>query len=160
MQLGKNKVATINYTLKDNEGNKIDESRDNSFNYLHGAGNIISGLENALEGSETGDKVEVVVEPADAYGERNPQNVHKVPLNLFPDNVEVKAGMSFRATAEEGQGVTVTVVSVEGDEAVVDANHPLAGVTLHFDVEVMDVREASDEEISHGHAHDPSGQEE
>jgi FKBP-type peptidyl-prolyl cis-trans isomerase SlyD len=155
MQVGKDKIATINYTLKDSDGNMIDKSQDGSFTYLHGAGNIITGLENSLEGTQSGDKLAVIVEPKDGYGDRNDNNVHKVPLSVFPGESEVKPGMSFQATADNGQNITVTVVSVENDEAVVDTNHPLAGVTLHFDVEVLDVRQASVEEISHGHAHGP-----
>jgi len=154
MQLTKDRVATINYTLADGQGNILDQSTDGSFSYLHGANNIIAGLEDALEGKEAGDTTSVAIEPAEAYGERNLENVQQVPRDLFPDDVEIRVGMQFNAQASSGRPVTVTVTAIEGDEITVDGNHPLAGVTLHFEVELVDVREASPEELNNGHVHD------
>jgi FKBP-type peptidyl-prolyl cis-trans isomerase SlyD len=157
MQLLKDKVGTINYTLKNKEGEVLDESNDKSFAYLHGARNIIPGLENALEGKEAGDKASVVIEPQDAYGERNLEQIQRVPLDMFPEDAEIKEGMQFEAATPEGAPVIVTVTAVDAGEVVVDGNHPLAGEQLHFDVEVVEVRDASEEELEHGHVHGPGG---
>ena len=157
MQLTKVKVATLNYTLTDKDNNKLDESKDGSFTYLHGANNIIPGLENALEGKQAGDEIDVVVEPKDAYGERSLENIQRVPREMFPADVELKAGMQFQAQSQDGAPVIVTITAVEDNEVVVDGNHPMAGVELHFAVELLEVRDATDEELEHGHVHGPGG---
>lgn len=157
MQLEKNKVAVLNYTLKDKEGEIIDESNDGSFAYLHGANNIIPGLENALEGKEAGYQTNVVIEPKDAYGERNLEQIQRVPLSMFPDDVEIAEGMQFESQTEQGEPVIVTVTAIDAGEVVVDGNHPLAGTQLHFDVELIDVRDATEQELEHGHVHGPQG---
>ena len=157
MKLTKDVVATINYTLSDADGNVIDQSVDSSFSYLHGANNIIAGLENALEGKQVGDVTKVVIQPADGYGERNPNNVQTVPREMFPENADIKIGMQFNAQSASGQPVMVTVTAIEGDDVTIDGNHPLAGVTLHFEVELVGTREASPEELEHGHVHGPGG---
>ena len=159
MQLTKDKVATINYTLKDKEGEVIDETNDGSFAYLHGARNIIPGLENALEGKEAGHKASVVIEPEDAYGERSLEQIQRVPIDMFPDDAEIKEGMQFEAASPDGAPVIVTVTAIDGGEVVVDGNHPLAGIQLHFDIELVEVRDASEEELEHGHVHGPGGHE-
>lgn len=153
MQISKNKVAAIHYTLKNNEGEVIDssEGRDPLY-YLHGAGNLISGMEEGLEGRNTGDKFTLKITPEKGYGEVDPEMVQKVPRTAFGAQ-EVKPGMKFSTN----QGGVVTVTEVEADNITVDANHPLAGVELNFDVEVMEVRNATDEELSHGHVHGPGG---
>ena len=153
MQISKNKVAAIHYTLKNNEGEVIDssEGRDPLY-YLHGAGNLISGMEEGLEGRNAGDKFTLKVTPEKGYGEVDPGMVQKVPRSAFGGQ-EVKPGMKFSTN----QGGVVTVTEVEADNITVDANHPLAGVELNFDVEVMEVRNATDEELSHGHVHGPGG---
>jgi FKBP-type peptidyl-prolyl cis-trans isomerase SlyD len=153
MQISKNKVAAIHYTLKNNEGEVIDssEGRDPLY-YLHGAGNLISGMEEGLEGRNTGDKFTLKITPEKGYGEVDPEMVQKVPRTAFGTQ-EVKPGMKFSTN----QGGVVTVTEVEADNITVDANHPLAGVELNFDVEVMEVRNATDEELSHGHVHGPGG---
>ena len=102
MQLTKDKVGTVNYTLKDKDGEIIDETQDGSFAYLHGASNIIPGLENELEGKETGYKNSIVIEPKDAYGERNLEQIQRVPLSMFPDDVEISEGMQFEAQSDDG----------------------------------------------------------
>ena len=159
MQLTKDKVGTINYTLKDKDGEVIDETKDGSFAYLHGARNIIPGLENELEGKESGYKNSVVVEPKDAYGERNLEQIQRVPLSMFPDDVEIQEGMQFEAQSDDGMPIVVTVTAIDAGEVIVDGNHPLAGIQLYFDIEVIDVRDASEEELEHGHVHGPGGHE-
>ena len=157
MQIEQNKVVTLNYTLTDNDGNVIDQSNDGSFAYLHGANNIIPGLENALTGKTAGEKMDVAVEPADGYGERDAEKTQTVPRNMFPEDAEIETGMQFHAQGPGGETLVVTVVKFEDDTVTVDGNHPLAGVALNFDVEVMDVRDASEEELQHGHVHGAEG---
>ncbi len=159
MQLVKDKVAVLNYTLKDKEGEIIDQSNDGSFTYLHGARNIIPGLENALVNKQAGDKTSVVIEPKDAYGERSLEKIQRVPLSMFPPDVEIAEGMQFESESSDGERVIVTVTAIDAGEVVVDENHPMAGVQLHFDVELIEVREATEEELKHGHVHGPHGHE-
>ncbi len=153
MQITKNTVAAIHYTLRDNEGNVIDTSSGREpLNYLHGAGNLIAGMEEGLEGKSKGDKFQLKIEPAKGYGEKDPAMVQQVPRSAFGDQ-DVRPGMKF--STNHGNVVTVTHVGLES--VTVDANHELAGVELNFDVEVMEVRNATNEEISHGHVHGPGG---
>jgi len=157
MQAEKNKVVTIDYTLTDTDGNLIDESKDGQFAYLHGADNIIPGLEKGLEGKQAGDSVQVTIDPGEAYGEVDPTKIQKAPRDMFPPDVEIRPGMQFHAQTPDGQDVMVTVKAVEEDFVVIDGNHPLAGVTLNFEVTVRDVRDATAEEIEHRHVHGPGG---
>lgn len=159
MQIGPNSVVTLHYTLKDNDGNVIDQSEDGSFLYLHGAMNIIPGLENALTGKTSGEELSVKVTPEEGYGEKDPQKIQEVPKEMFEDAGQIQVGVQFHAQAPDGQAMVVTVIEVRDDVVVIDANHPLAGVELNFDVKIADVREASEEEISHGHVHGPGGHE-
>jgi FKBP-type peptidyl-prolyl cis-trans isomerase SlyD len=153
MQITKNTVAAIHYTLRDNEGNVIDTSSGREpLNYLHGAGNLIAGMEEGLEGKSKGDKFRLKIEPAKGYGEKDPAMIQQVPRSAFGDQ-DVRPGMKF--STNHGNVVTVTHVGLEN--VTVDANHELAGVELNFDVEVMEVRSATNEEISHGHVHGPGG---
>jgi FKBP-type peptidyl-prolyl cis-trans isomerase SlyD len=153
MQITKNTVAAIHYTLRDNEGNVIDTSSGREpLNYLHGAGNLIAGMEEGLEGKSKGDKFQLKIEPAKGYGEKDPAMIQQVPRSAFGDQ-DVRPGMKF--STNHGNVVTVTHVGLEN--VTVDANHELAGVELNFDVEVMEVRSATNEEISHGHVHGPGG---
>ncbi len=153
MQITKNKVAGIHYTLRDNSGTVLDTSdgRDPLY-YLHGAGNLIAGMEEGLEGKTEGDKFELKISPDKGYGEKDPTMTQKVPRSAFGDQ-EVKKGMKFSTD----RGAVVTVTEVGLDAITVDANHPLAGVELNFNVEVMEVRNATAEEIQHGHVHGPGG---
>lgn len=156
-KIDNNLVVSFNYTLKDADGNIIDQSPEGQpLPYLHGAGNIIPGLENALLGKTVGEKISVHVPAAQAYGEYNPDLVDTVPKEMFQgiDNIEV--GMQFQAQTDHGVQI-VTVKAVENDEIVVDANFPLAGQDLNFDVEIVDIREATAEEIEHGHVHGVGG---
>lgn len=154
MQIANNAVVAIDYTLRDTEGEVIDASPEGQpLQYLHGAGNIIPGLEKALEGKTAGEDVDVNIPPEEAYGERDDRLQQDVPLSMFEGVDNVEAGMRFQAQTQSGTQV-VTVAAVSGDNVTVDANHPLAGQTLNFKVKVSDVREASAEELEHGHVHD------
>ncbi len=157
MSIEKDKVVSMNYVLKDDQGNVIDQSQDGQFAYLHGANNIIPGLEEALEGKNTGDEITVSIEPAKAYGEHNPEAVQRVPRSQFPADIEIQPGMQFQTQAPNGQIAVVTVAGVEGDEVLLDTNHPLAGKTLNFEVTITDVRDATEEEKAHGHVHGAGG---
>ena len=153
MQITKNKVASIHYTLRDNTGAILDTSDGREpLSYLHGAGNLILGMEEGLEGKTTGDKFQLTIAPEKGYGEKDPSMTQKVPRSAFGDQ-EVKTGMKFSTD----RGAVVTVTDVGLDAITVDANHPLAGVELSFAVEVMEVRNATAEEIQHGHVHGPGG---
>lgn len=155
MKISQNSVVTMHFTVSTAEGAQIDSSRDaEPMVYLHGTRFLIDGLESALEGKQAGDKLDVTVEPEQAYGERNDNLMQAVPKSMFND-MDVEVGMQFRAGTDDGDQ-TVIVVDVSDDEVVVDGNHPLAGLTLNFDVEVLDVREATAEEIEHGHVHQAS----
>ncbi len=157
MQIEKDRIVTLKYTLKDNDDNIIDKSDDGSFSYLHGASNIIPGLENALTGKTAGDELSVSIPPAEAYGEHDAGNTQTVPRDMFPPDHEIEVGMQFHAQAPDGQPLMVKVIGVEENEVTVDGNHPLAGMQLNFDVKVTDVRDATSEELEHGHAHGPDG---
>ena len=152
MQIAEQKVVTIDYTLTDDQGTVIDQSEGGKFAYLHGARNIIPGLEKALEGKGAGDAVKVEVAPEEGYGPRDDNLQQQVPREMFGEH-EPQPGMQFNAQTPDGQTITVTVVKAEGDQVTIDANHPLAGVSLNFDVQVVDVRDATEEEQSHGHVH-------
>ena len=153
MEIADNKIVTLNYTLTDNDGKVIDKSFDGSFAYLHGANNIISGLEKALAGKEPGDELSVSVSPEEAYGVRHEDRMQEVPKSAFPDEADIVPGTPFHAEGPHGEMIMVTVIKVEGDTVTVDGNHPLAGVHLNFEVEVVDIRDATAEEIEHGHVH-------
>jgi FKBP-type peptidyl-prolyl cis-trans isomerase SlyD len=157
MEITQQRVVTIHYTLTNDAGEVLDSSRGaEPLAYLHGAGNIIPGLENALAGKRAGDKLSVRVEPAQGYGERDDRLVQHVPRRAFQGIAEIQPGMSFHAESSNGP-MRVTVTRVAGDMVTVDGNHPLAGEPLNFDVEVADVRAATEEELSHGHVHGPGG---
>ena len=157
MQIEPNSVVTLHYTLKDNDGNIIDQSDDGSFLYLHGAMNIIPGLENALTGKTAGDEFSVTVSPEEGYGEKDPQRIQEVPKEMFENAADIQVGLQFHAQAPDGNAMIVTVAEVKEETVVIDANHALAGVELNFDVKVVEVREASEDEIAHGHVHGPHG---
>ncbi|MBU0929322.1 MAG: peptidylprolyl isomerase [Spirochaetes bacterium] len=152
MDIQKDRVVSIDYMLKDAQGTMIDRSEGEPLVYLHGNDNIIPGLERHLDGKKAGDKVQCVIAPADAYGEHDKEMVFTVSKKDFAEPDKIEAGMQFQAQEEGGMRV-VTVVAVEGDAVTIDANHPLAGKELHFDVTVKDVREALPEELEHGHVH-------
>lgn len=154
MQISKNSVVSIHYTLKDEKGEIIDTSDGKDpLDYLHGAGQIIPGLENELEGRSTGEEFSVVIEPEMGYGTREETLVYEVPKSEFEVPEEVEVGMQFRVGAEGGSMIMV-VAGVHDDTVTLDGNHPLAGMNLAFDVSVAGVREATEEEIKAGqHVH-------
>ena len=154
--IAKNSAVSFNYTLKDAEGNVIDQSQGEPLAYLHGHNNIIPGLEAQLEGKSAGEKLKAVVEPAQAYGEYQEQAVQEVPRENFQGVEDIQPGMQFQSQAG-GQVMLVTVKDVQDDVVIVDANHPLAGKTLTFDVEIVEVRAATEDELSHGHIHGAGG---
>jgi FKBP-type peptidyl-prolyl cis-trans isomerase SlyD len=157
MKIAHEKVVSIHYTLKNKEGTVLDSSSGSDpLAYLHGFGNIIPGLENALEGKAKGEKLSVTVEPEQGYGARDEQLVQAVPRSAFKGVDNLAPGMQFQAQGPQGARLVV-VTQVATDVVTVDANHPLAGQTLHFDVEVSDVRDATAEELEHGHVHGPHG---
>ncbi len=154
MKVAKNHVVSMHYTLTGPDGTEIDSSSGSDpFRYLHGARNIVPGLEKALEGKSAGDEFQVEIQPEEAYGQRADELIQMVPRNLFQGVDKVEAGQSFRSEGEDGSVRTITVLEVDGDNVKVDANHPLAGMVLSFDISVVDVRDASEEEIEHGHVH-------
>lgn len=158
MQISTNSVVLIDYTLTNDQGNVIDTSSGREpLAYLQGHQNIISGLESALEGKSAGDRVQVSIAPADGYGERDESLSQSVPRQMFEDADKVIVGMQFHTMTEQGQQQVVTVTAVDAENVTVDANHPLAGETLNFDVTVVEVREALPEELEHGHVHGPGG---
>jgi len=155
LHIEKNRVVFLHYTLKDDDGTVIDSSNGKPpMSYLHGKNNIIPGLEQALAGKAAGDKLEVSVPPEQGYGRRDDRLVQIVPRSKFENVGDLQPGMQVRASGPQGARI-VTVVRVDRDFITVDANHPLAGRTLHFSVEVAEVRKATHEEVSHGHVHAP-----
>lgn len=154
LMIGDKSVVSMHYKLTDNDGNVIDSSEGaDPLTYLHGAGNIIPGLEQALVGKVEKDSLTVKVSPAEGYGEVIKELVETVPISAFQGVDNVEAGMAFEAQNASGQMQRIVVKKVEGDQVTVDGNHPLAGVELNFDVEIITVREATEEELAHGHVH-------
>jgi FKBP-type peptidyl-prolyl cis-trans isomerase SlyD len=149
-------VVNFNYTLTNAAGDVLDKSQGEPLVYLHGAHNIVPGLENAMLGKQIGDKFKVTVEPEEAYGEYQAEMVQEVPRNMFQGVDDITVGMQFQAQTDDGVQV-VTVKDVTPELVIVDANHPLAGQALTFDVEVVAIRAATAEELEHGHAHGIGG---
>lgn len=150
-------VVSIHYTLTNEQGEVLDKSDGEPLAYLHGHHNIIPGLENALVGKTVGDKLTVTVEPKDGYGEYLAEAVQEVPRANFQGVDNISVGMQFQTQTEDGHVMLVTVKDVNDDVVIVDGNHPLAGVSLTFDVEITEVRAATADEIAHGHAHGAGG---
>ncbi|MCA9405780.1 MAG: peptidylprolyl isomerase [Candidatus Omnitrophica bacterium] len=157
MKIEEKKVVTFHYTLKNPQGDLLDTSDGGEpLAYIHGMRNIIAGLEAALEGKEAGEKLSVTIHPQDAYGMMDEELIKAVPLSQFPEKDAVKPGAQFQLSS--GTEVRIaTVVKVENEEVTIDLNHPLAGQTLCFDVEIVGVRDAAQEELDHGHVHGPGG---
>jgi len=152
--IGDNLIVSMHYKLTDDEGNVLDSSEGTEpLAYLHGAENLIPGLEKALVGKVEGDALQVKVEPAEGYGEVRQELIETVEKTAFQGVDSVEAGMAFEAQGPDGSMQHVVVKKVEGDEVTIDANHPLAGMVLNFDVEIVGVREATEEEVAHGHTH-------
>lgn len=157
MIVEKDKAVSFHYTLKDAEGEQMETSREKDpMSYLHGANNIIPGLEKAMEGRAINDEFSVTIQPEDAYGVRNENNVQRIGLKRLKGIGKVSVGQVLNLQTEKGQ-VQVTVLKVGRFNIDVDGNHPLAGRELTFDVEVTDIREATAEELEHRHVHGPGG---
>lgn len=158
MQVTRHKVVAIDYRLTDDDGQMIDTSEGaEPLHYLHGEGNIIPGLEDALDGKSIGDQFQISIQPADGYGDRVDELRQVVSRDNFSDIDDLEVGMQFRVPADDNSHLVVTVVGIGGDTVTIDGNHQLAGVTLNFDITIRDVRDATSEEIEHGHAHAAGG---
>lgn len=157
MPITQNKVVQIHYVLRDDRGEVLDRSKkDAPLAYLHGSGAIVPGLEKALEGRKPGDRFKISIPPEEAYGLRHEQGLQEVPLSEFEPGVTLEVGQQFVVQMSDSERIA-TVAEIREKHAVLDFNHPLAGQTLHFEIEVADVRDASAEEISHGHIHGEGG---
>ena len=157
MNIKQDHVVTIHYTLKDDAGELIDSSADGEpLAYLHGHGNLVPGLERELTGKQPGERLQVRLAPADGYGEHSPQLVQVVPRRALQGVGNVKVGMRLQARGGNAARA-VTVSHIAGDMVTLDGNHPLAGKHLNFEIEVVAVREATAEELAHGHVHGPEG---
>jgi FKBP-type peptidyl-prolyl cis-trans isomerase SlyD len=157
MNISENKVVQMHYELKNNEGQTLDSSKDKPpLAYIHGKGNIIPGLEKELLNKTKGDKIKTVIAPAEAYGVKDDQKIFKVAKKQFQGDGEIQIGMQIQAETD-GRMEVGTIEGIEGDDVTLNFNHPLAGETLHFDVEVVEVRDATKEELDHGHVHGEGG---
>ena len=159
MQIAPNTVASLAYVLTNTQGETLDQAdTQQPFVYMHGAHNIIPGLENALTGKQAGDTLEVTIPPEQAYGLKDDSLMQEVPRSMFAgvEEEQIIPGAEFHAQTNAGMQ-TIVITAVNGDTITIDGNHPLAGQTLHFDVTVLDVRAATKDEICHGHAHGPGG---
>ena len=156
MAIGKNSVVTLHYKMKNGSGQVLDSTESRGpLLYLHGMDPLLPGLQNALEGKEKGAHVEVTLQPADAFGVRDERLLQSVPRSAF-QAAEVKVGSQFQAS-DKGQQRVYTVTRIDGDTATVDGNHGLAGQAITFEVDIQDVRQATQEELAHGHVHGPGG---
>jgi FKBP-type peptidyl-prolyl cis-trans isomerase SlyD len=157
MQVSAQKVVFIHYTLTNDDGEVIDSSEGHApLAYIHGEGNIIPGLENALLGKSAGDTLKVSIPPEEGYGQRDDSLVQAVPKEAFHGVDEILPGMQFHADSPDG-GQLVTVVDIQDDMVILDGNHPMSGLNLNFDVQVTEVRDATEEEMAHGHVHGEGG---
>jgi FKBP-type peptidyl-prolyl cis-trans isomerase SlyD len=158
MKIANGHVVGIDYSLHLGDGQVVDASAPGEpLTYLHGEGQIVPGLETALEGLDVGERKQVVVAPGDGYGDHDPRGVQEVPRTAFPPGFEPKVGMELTAEGPNGDAVPFAIREVRLESVLIDLNHPLAGKTLHFDVTVREVRQATEEERAHGHAHGPHG---
>ncbi len=156
--IAKDKVVGLTYILKNKQDEVLDEAtQDDLFFYLHGHGQIVPGLEKGLAGLKTGDKKNITVKPEEGYGNPSDELRVVVSRSKFPSASDIQEGVQFLAETSEGMKHPFTVTKVDGDNVHMDGNHPLAGETLHFDVEIFEVRDATQEELEHGHAHGPGG---
>jgi len=158
MQIQKDKVVIIDYTLKNDDGEIIDSSNGGEpLAYIHNSGHIIPGLENALDGKKAGESISVRVPPEEGYGVRNDALTQAMPREAFEGVETLEVGMQFHAEGADGDMQLITIAAIEGDEITIDGNHPLADQHLNFDVEIKEVRDASAEELDHGHVHGAGG---
>ncbi len=158
MKVAKESVVAINYTLTNNAGTVLDSSQGRDpLTYIQGIGALIPGLEAELEGKSAGEKLKVSIQPEHGYGLKDDTLVQVISRSQFEKGLKIEVGMQFETASADGHGMVVTVVEVTGENIKVDGNHPLAGEVLNFDVEIMSVRAASADELSHGHVHGPHG---
>lgn len=158
MKIAEGSVVELNYTLRDDDGEVLDSSdEDGTLHYLHGHGQIVPGLEKALEGRVVGDEVKVVVAPEEGYGPHFDDRVVTVARDRLPAGEDPEVGMVLEGNGPGGESILLRVVAVTDEGVTLDANHPLAGENLHFEVIVVAIREATEEELQHGHAHGPDG---
>ena len=158
MLIANQHVVAIDYTLSNDAGEVIDSSAGaEPLVYLHGAGNIIAGLEKALLGKAVGDELDVSIEPEEAYGEYSAELITNLGREMFEGVDELEVGMQFHATPPDGGMQIVTIRDIDGDQVTIDGNHPLAGQQLNFKVKVVSIRAASEEELAHGHVHGEGG---
>ena len=159
MKITSGKVVSLNYVLTDKAGQELDSSSPGEpLVYLHGEGQIIPGLEKQLEGLSKGEKRDKIeIKPEDGYGEVRAELRASVERKHFPPDIELQPGMQFMSQTPDGHHRPFVVTAVNGDQIEIDGNHPLAGQTLNFKIEVADVRDATEEELAHGHAHGPGG---
>jgi FKBP-type peptidyl-prolyl cis-trans isomerase SlyD len=157
MKIAQDSVVTFDYTLTDDEGTVLDESGGEPLVYLHGYGMIVPGLEGALAGRTAGEQLKAVVAPADGYGERTEEGALRVERSRLPPDFDAEPGMPIEASAPDGTSITLWIVDADADAVFVSPDHPLAGVTLHFDVTIRGVRAATADELAHGHVHGPGG---
>ncbi|MEH6396719.1 FKBP-type peptidyl-prolyl cis-trans isomerase [Pseudoalteromonas sp.] len=156
MIIAANKVVKMHYSVMDNDKNSIDNSFDGEpLIFIVGTGYLIQGLEDALQGKEAGDTLSVTVPPEQGYGERHDELMQAVPKSMF-EGMEIEVGMQFRASTDDGDQ-SVMIIDIQEDEVIVDGNNPLAGTTLNFDVEILEVRDATPDELEHGHVHGAGG---
>ena len=156
MIIAANKVVKMHYSVMDNDKNSIDNSFDGEpLIFIVGTGYLIQGLEDALQGKEAGDTLSVTVPPEQGYGERHDELMQAVPKSMF-EGMDIEVGMQFRATTDDGDQ-SVMIIDIQDEEVIVDGNNPLAGITLNFDVEILEVRDATAEELEHGHVHGEGG---
>jgi FKBP-type peptidyl-prolyl cis-trans isomerase SlyD len=158
VEIAENKIVGIDYTLTDSEGEVLDASEGRGpLTYLHGKGGIIPGLEEALTGKSLGEELKVSIPPEKGYGVRNDSLLNRVPKEVFKGQLEFELGLQFPVQDQNGQPRMVTIVHIEEEAIILDANHPLAGQTLNFEVKIVEVRDATEEELSHGHSHGEGG---
>lgn len=158
MPIGANKVVTLNFTLKDEQGNILDTTENaQPFSYISGQEQILPKLEAEVDTMLIGGKKHISIPAAEAYGEYNEEVVQVVGRENFPQDFLLEVGMQYIASAPDGTKMPFTITNVEGDDITIDFNHPLAGKDLEFDIELLDVRDATPEELAHGHVHGPDG---
>ena len=158
MKIAKNTVVSMDYTLTDDKGEVIDSSKEGGpLNYIQGHGQIVPGLERAMEGKAIGAEFSVSIEPKDGYGERHAERTITVPRSDLPPDLDPEVGMQLAGEGKNGDPVPLWVTEVGAKEITLDGNHPLAGKTLNFAITVRDIREVTEEELSHGHVHGPGG---
>ncbi|MBB1294793.1 MAG: FKBP-type peptidyl-prolyl cis-trans isomerase SlyD [Pseudoalteromonas rhizosphaerae] len=156
MIVATNKVVKMHYSVMDNDKNSIDNSFDGEpLIFIVGTGYLIQGLEDALQGKKAGDTLSVTVPPEQGYGERHDDLMQAVPKSMF-EGMEIEVGMQFRASTDDGDQ-SVMIIDIQEEDVIVDGNNPLAGITLNFDVEILEVRDATADELEHGHVHGDGG---